>query len=783
MNSLVKREKGTITVLLVLILIPSLIWTGLIVDYVRFQALEEIIGSAADLGINAVLANYNHLLKQNFGLWATGATEEDQAIFERYLHGTLDANNPIYDSQRGFFQFFTANTKEYDTVYGSPELDCQLEFLADSTLNNPQILNQQIIELQKYRTPIEGIGVLANLLPEFEEMSTENQIINRMSRIEQSLTELNNAYFTLYQNLQETMQFDDQRWHDFSANGEKRFGEIDRYFEDIWFLRRQLGASVDLEVEDYVIEEQIELKVQGIQNLANRVLSQQAQDLIYYQSFSERSIDAQLQTEDIIRISKLLSTTIEEMRNELMNPACSAELRSRIEEQLKACTGAIIAGDFTEIDTQIEWNQKVLASLTQATNRFYYETTGTRVTLATLKRLNATNYCRGDVSLPVVPHQQMTHQLAVYEVTDSSLLEPLLQTAVGIALQNRYGSLAESSDYLRMIKKAKKLLEMGNTQNNDENAIKKIPEKLWKTLPSQVANAQIISVEDSQAPNAQVDGLMQQLQNIGMVIRNRLYLEEYLAHMFSYQTIATTTVDGLGHSISNVNNYLYGSELEYLLFGSATTGINKGLAEASVFGIRFMLNYQYAMTNQELTQLVQGIAASLGALVGVAQPILQAIIRTAIVTAETACDLKQLLNGEAVVLWKSQESWQLSPSTIYAYFQGDAEEILPATEREGDGLTVNYHDYLRLLLFCPNQEKLLYRLMDLIELNLNYRNGTEGAAFGVEQMNYRLCNAYTAIQVAIEGRLNYLFFPISFLRDFKMDPNGINLRIMRSNQY
>lgn len=64
------KNRGAISVFLTLILVPVLIFSGIIVDASRLYASKTVVSGAGDLTLNAALARYDKKLKDSYGLIA-----------------------------------------------------------------------------------------------------------------------------------------------------------------------------------------------------------------------------------------------------------------------------------------------------------------------------------------------------------------------------------------------------------------------------------------------------------------------------------------------------------------------------------------------------------------------------------------------------------------------------------------------------------------------------------------------------------------------------------------
>ena len=70
-----KNSKGAVTVIVTLLLIPSILVSGTAVDVARIYSAKSIVQDANSLGANAAMAQYNALLKDLYGLYGIEDTK------------------------------------------------------------------------------------------------------------------------------------------------------------------------------------------------------------------------------------------------------------------------------------------------------------------------------------------------------------------------------------------------------------------------------------------------------------------------------------------------------------------------------------------------------------------------------------------------------------------------------------------------------------------------------------------------------------------------------------
>lgn len=215
-----------------------------------------------------------------------------------------------------------------------------------------------------------------------------------------------------------------------------------------------------------------------------------------------------------------------------------------------------------------------------------------------------------------------------------------------------------------------------------------------------------LDVDTSSGTTAQKNVLSTVLSGIGNAVKagvENLYILTYLFENFSYNTIVQDEVadnykfdtsmtpsaqlvalethlataenwkayDGKIKTLSNYpitakNNYIYGAELEYILYGNTTAKTNVTYAKASIYAIRFGFNCIYAFTNSEIrnTTMSAGLAVQAATLGIVPYQLVQIVLQLALAAAEAAIDLEMMNCGLDVAIVKTTDSWSLSISNL-----------------------------------------------------------------------------------------------------------------------
>lgn len=191
------KNKGTISVFLVCILLPVMILGSLLIDQARISLAETRVVQATDITLNTTLANYDNIMKEMYGLFSTSQTTEElldnvEKYFKRNLAiAGLDAetsalvSDGIMDSLYAIYMGENISDESYadflsvmvDNVSTNMDLKNGQNSKTSPTLANPGILRQQIVDFMKFRAPL-GIGLeLIDIIKSFNTVKEQAKVI------------------------------------------------------------------------------------------------------------------------------------------------------------------------------------------------------------------------------------------------------------------------------------------------------------------------------------------------------------------------------------------------------------------------------------------------------------------------------------------------------------------------------------------------------------------------------------------------------------------------------
>lgn len=167
-----------------------------------------------------------------------------------------------------------------------------------------------------------------------------------------------------------------------------------------------------------------------------------------------------------------------------------------------------------------------------------------------------------------------------------------------------------------------------------------------------------------------------------------------------------------------MENSLLQYQVEYLLGGNACDRDNLRQVASWLCAIREAANVIYLMGNEMKKGEAEALATILSS--AIALPELEPLFETALILTwaylESLYDVKTLLAGGRIELFKTDESWHYSLENIWN----------PSTGEQGTGGSgLSYEDYLRIMLYVQPADTLTMRFMDLMEMDIRRTPGNE----------------------------------------------------------
>lgn len=232
----------------------------------------------------------------------------------------------------------------------------------------------------------------------------------------------------------------------------------------------------------------------------------------------------------------------------------------------------------------------------------------------------------------------------------------------------------------------------------------------------------------SSSMSGQVDILNSMLGGLSNALtagRDNLYILAYIFENFSYNTVVqelgtaggvevtlgTKAEDfknyfGKAKTLTNINlndknNYLYGAEVEYILYGNTNPSANVVMAKGSIYATRFVFNSIYAFTDKEIkaSTMAAGMTVQAATLGIVPYKVVQIVLQIALALAESAIDLQQMSMGAKIAVIKTKDTWILGSGGLkQAAVDVAKEEVKDMTRSAIEAASKNINNTMNQLI-------------------------------------------------------------------------------------
>ncbi len=211
-------------------------------------------------------------------------------------------------------------------------------------------------------------------------------------------------------------------------------------------------------------------------------------------------------------------------------------------------------------------------------------------------------------------------------------------------------------------------------------------------------------------------------------------------------------------------------EMEYLLYGKASDKENLKALIGRLILIRTLLNFTSILADKEKWKEAKTIASALVGFTGL--PILvaitQGVLMILLALASGLVDTCALLIGKATPIIKKKVDLEYKDLLLLT-----RSNIRKKADAYKEDKGLSYNDYMTLFLCLTNQRKLSYRMMDLIQENINMRYGTD----------FKLQNCLFGFEAKAKFYIKPLFTTFSFINRYIGEDNGRSLIIQAECSY
>ncbi len=190
-----KKMQGTISVFLILILLPMFVLTAVLIDGTIILGAKNTINDAGELAMGGALAHYDEKLLDYYGLISLDSKVDINSKGKAYFSNTLSS-----ESASTYLGFSVGGgsfikMKDNDTV---------LSTVDQTEIWRPYVMESEMLQFMKYRAPVILLnsGILESLKG-FEDVKSQTECIKKQLDFEDEVADIQDLLNDLHEKLKD----------------------------------------------------------------------------------------------------------------------------------------------------------------------------------------------------------------------------------------------------------------------------------------------------------------------------------------------------------------------------------------------------------------------------------------------------------------------------------------------------------------------------------------------------------------------------------------------------
>lgn len=818
------RSRGSITVMVTLLLVPTIFFTGFLTDLARIKLGSNQAVMAADNYGEAILTEYNYLLKELYGLFAISDNEEGKAAIEelqKYMQTSFDPSSETitWDHLAGFTGYKSGDYAGC-MPYKDAEVTLDMKFVEASKLGSQEILSTQVGDFMRFRIIQEFMDsdvqdTLMEALEQGQKAEKDSAVLDSKTDFDDAVAKLIEAMDEYYGVLKKI-----NHYPEYISNINSAYETAKQDFSDIvnsGSYKKYREYIDNKDAIDDALEKKPEDRTEEDEKLIDIKDAYDDDENARYGKLLDRFEEAvdqyvDAKDDDVVDFDSFggLADELSQKAQKVQSAMQTAQAqRDNLEASLQA-------GITEELEKGIRDSIKIFDDLAASdySGQCYIDLAN---------KISGNKSVNSDYELHMMNQKYRLEEIRSQYVADPAEEISSYEDKLDI---NKYDDFRDTPKYKTLYGKLEKMFDdQGSDAEKQAKQRKKAANDAQKKAEEELNEEETTSarsIPDSipigdtgKGSGSSLTDLIKSAasyfkQNSLGEAGNKLLLKFYMAAydygMFSNRvtnvekpsgseeapkegTVSLkkeTSVSGAqaeavsltGVEMCRSVNYLYQAELEYIYGGHKDSASNLSAARSSILAFRTVVNMTSTYTIKEINRAIQTIRNALME-VPVLAIAVEAALRLGITALETAADWKQLKAGESVALVKRNVN-ELEALDAVTGLLGDVK----TGGGEEKGIRLNYNQYLLVMItFLTSEDQVASRTGDLITLNVNAVQQEVGEDGELSELKFNLDDAYTAVEASCTVHIGFVVMPDSFAQKAAGDAAYDSLAEYEKNQY
>ncbi len=806
-------QRGAITVLVVLILVPTIVFEGFLVDLARLKLYGNQAIMTADNYGEAVLSVYNNVLKDLYGFFAISEDAGADALssLKEYMPSSFTPNkNTISFGHFNGVQNAANLATKYEGFmpYSAADIELSYQKCDGAVLSNTDIFATQLGDFMRFRVvqPLLDEGSeLLTALDNVMGMEANSKVIKKKDDFDEAvdeIIELSKEFYTYAKAF-------NQYCHDYTGLRAKNDGFLFRVNKEIRLAYQSLHDIVNdasyVLYREYMDEEtaikaavsrrsklkkgesltaeetrlvgihdryqadpnarrnKLQTVLLGKMDYLNNTLDFQTINFGGFDWLAKRIDDT---ADHIARAYSNLQIAIAKLQETLKDPEVTQDLKDGIQADIDEINTLFDTGNTYSADNFKGISRMILNH--SGTNG--YNDTQSQTVETHLKRMEQQINAYLDGTAMPQDHKTMIDTNGYQEFYD--------QNYAGGKYAELYDRLAEMFGQTGGSKSAaEERTDDAETEANaaaekfgsmETSNARDIPDGIdigngdYTLDPNNLAFKRLldtaVSIFDA---NSLSDGFNEMMLKIYTVLYDNEMFSSRVTNAGQEdkpENERTVAESMTGYTLCREINYLFGAEIEYLFGGYKDSDANLTEARNKIVAFRAIVNFTASYSIKEINAAIKTVSTpikAINAAVGIA---LEMALRVMFTMIETAQDWDELMKGEGVVLIKKQ----LNDMSAYSKIVSLIPEIEEQGKKTGESTSfrMKYDTYLTVMLLAMvTDDDIFSRTADLISLNVSAVESGLTKDENLTELSFDMSKAYTAVDATCSVRLDFAVLP------------------------
>lgn len=756
--------RGAVTVFVALLLLPTILVAGTAVDMARIYQGRSLVENGNQLVGNAVLTDYNPLLQERYALFALDVHNISNHQLTDYLNYCIFP--PSTNSQSLLREFYAGTGGTFS-----------LKAVDGYHLGNTSVLQNQMESYMSYRVSLILDEETQDFLNLWSDIPMNQDVLWRKWEIDKEICQLYLDIEKIYENiltLYDYPQLESEFLGKIDVEKQLIFHELSQLFSCYIQGENFVDTSENaMEAMDHMTEvAQLHRDfLEILSHVENLTLEKEGLLPLVEESIriTEHHIFLLTEMNDLLSDLESRKLTLQENVRELKKSLDSPDVSQKEREEISK--SLVLYDDFLGNEQKkLNLNDESYTLLD-----FLLSYDGSNLGMnfydTNISEMENTLFYLNNISIEIKLENNETKGITLEELTDVSQ-HFKLNTGTGKELAEAFSLgilqkevvistfipfLQLGTEYITYFQGLESIFKKDTSITSTmelSGIIEEIEEELqdfFKQRNEQNFRGNSVFLEGAEGISTSFS-IMETKSPEFYDISDHSYSEwltaMYCSEFFSYDKVTSDKTSLSASLFSEENNYLYGSELEYLLFGCENSGENLKNVYEELFLLRFLSNYTSTYLVEEVQIFLQDTPTK--------EPTEEALLRLIVAMMESLEDVKILHQGGVVPSLKknSDDSFRF----IDNFWNRTEEFTVNIEEQEGIG---DYHDYLLLLLLLEDKETIVERSGQLIEANINWFLECE-----VGSKNFELDHFITDFNIVTTLPMKFMFLSQPLARTF-----------------